>query len=279
MKKILWLLAFTPLLFWACDKETVTDVLSGNVSSAQMVDGLKTALDVSSDTSIAQLSKYDGYSSDPETKLDLPLGTRLAIEALKSKTINIGSITVSGEDLYNGTNVLGVTIPGLSSTENGVIAGINRAAENAAGTAKPIFTEAITNLNIIDASSILLSGSDTSATSYLRSSTGPQMYQAYEPTIDSTLKALQVGNVSVVQSYEDLVKDYNDLLAINIPLFGDIGSLANLNPIQASDLSDYTTKKALDGLYDKMGEEETAIRNDPAARVNDILKLVFGLLD
>ncbi len=279
MKKIFWILAFSPLFFVACDKDTVTDVISGNVSAAQIIDGLKMALNVSSDTSIATLSQFDGYFGDPEVKLDLPSGTALAIDALKSKSIDLGITTITGEDLYNGTTILGVTIPGLAGTESQVVEGINRAAEGAANTAKPIFASAITNVSILDASSILLSGSDTSATAYLRTSTGSDMFQAYEPKVDSTLNAIQIGNVSVTQSYEDLVKDYNDLLAIGVPGFGDIGSLTNLNQIQVDDLSAYTTNRALDGLYDKMGEEETAIRTDPAARVNDLLALVFGLLD
>ena len=279
MKKIFWILAFSPLFFVACDKDTVTDVISGNVSAAQIIDGLKMALNVSSDTSIATLSQFDGYFGDPEVKLDLPSGTALAIDALKSKSIDLGITTITGEDLYNGTTILGVTIPGLAGTESEVVEGINRAAEGAANTAKPIFASAITNVSILDASSILLSGSDTAATAYLRTSTGPDMFQAYEPKVDSTLNTIQIGNVSVAQSYEDLVKDYNDLLAIGVPGFGDIGSLTNLNQIQVDDLSAYTTNRALDGLYDKMGEEETAIRTDPAARVNDLLALVFGLLD
>ncbi|WP_421754703.1 DUF4197 domain-containing protein [Croceimicrobium sp.] len=279
MKKLLWIFAFSPLLFIACEKDTLTDVLSGNVSTSQMIDGLKMALNVSSDTSITKLSKFDGYFGDPEVKLDLPLATQAAITALQSKSINLGLTTISGADLYNGTTVLGITIPGIKSQEDAVVEGINRAAESAANTAKPIFADAITGMSILDASSILLSGSDTAATAYLRTSTGPDLYMAYEPKVDSTLKAIQVGNVSVAQSYEDLVSDYNDLLAIGIPGFGNVGSLTNLNPILVEDLSDYTTNKALDGLYDKMGEEETAIRNDPAARVNDLLSLVFGLLD
>lgn len=273
------MLLFGLLLTVACEKETINNVLSGNISTSQIIDGLKMALNVSSDTSITQLSKFDGYFGDPDVKLDLPLGTQAAIAALRSKTLDLGITTITGEELYNGTTVLGITIPGISSQESEVVEGINRAAEGAAKVAKPIFSDAILGMNILDASSILLSGSDTSATAYLRTNTGPQMYQAYEPKVDSTLNKIMIGNVSVAQSYESFVKDYNDLLAIGFPLIGTIGSISGLNPIQVEDLSAYTTSKALDGLYDKMGEEETAIRTDPKARVNDLLALVFGLLD
>lgn len=279
MKRFSLVLIFSAFFWVSCEDDTITDVISGNVSTAQIIDGLKMALNVSSDTSIARLAKFDGYFADPEVKLDLPLATQAAIAALKSKSINLGLTTISGEDLYNGTSVLGVPIPGIGSQEAEVVEGINRAAENAANTAKPIFVDAITGMSILDAGSVLLSSSDTAATAYLRDNTGPQMYQAYEPKVDSTLNSIMIGNVSVAKSYEDFVQDYNDLLAIGIPGFGDISSLTNLNPIQVEDLSAYTTNKALDGLYDKMGEEEIAIRNDPAARVNDLLALVFGLLD
>ncbi len=279
MKKIFWILAFSPLFFVSCDTDTLTDVINGDLSTAQIIDGLKMALDVSADTSIAQLSQFNGYYGDPDVKLDMPLGTQIAINSLRSTNFNVGFTTVTGEQLYNGTSILGITIPGLKATEDQVVEGINRAAESAAGTAKPIFRDAITNMGIIDASSILFSGNDTSATSYLRTSTGPQLYQAYEPKVDSTLEAITIGGLSVTRSYENFVQDYNDILAIGIPGFGNIGSLSGLSTIQADDLSAYTTNKALDGLYDKMGEEETAIRNDPAARVNDLLALVFGLLD
>lgn len=279
MRKLSLTLIFSLVLFSSCEEDTLNDVLSGNLSTAQIVDGLKMALEVSSDTSITNLSKFDGYFGDPEVKLDMPLGTQAAIAALQSANIDLGIATVSGQDLYNGTSILGINIPGIGAQNDAVVEGINRAAENAAKVAKPIFTDAILGMSFVDASSILLSGSDTAATAFLRTNTGAQMYTAYEPKVDSTLNSIMVGNVSVAKSYEDFVEDYNNLINTGIPTFGTIGSLTNLSPIAVEDLSDYTTNKALDGLYDKMGEEETAIRNDPAARVNDLLTLVFSLLD
>lgn len=279
MKKKIGLIAISALLVFACSKETVTDVLSGNISTSQIIDGLKMALNVSSDTSIAKLSQFDGYFGDPEVKLDMPLGTQLAIQALKSKTITVGFATISGEDIYNGTTILGIPIGGLGGAESELVEGINRAAESAANTAKPIFLGAITDMSILDASTVLLSSSDTAATAYLRNNTGTEMYNSYEPKVDSTLSAIMVGSTNVSDTYEDFVADYNNLLSTGIPGFGDIGSLTNLSPIQVDDLSAYTTNRALDGLYDKMGEEEVAIRTDPAARVSDLLALVFGLLD
>jgi hypothetical protein len=41
-------------------------------------------------------------------------------------------------------------------------------------------------------------------------------------------------------------------------------------------LDDYVTQRAIDGLFKLVAQEETKIRKDPAARVSDILKKVFG---
>ena len=42
------------------------------------------------------------------------------------------------------------------------------------------------------------------------------------------------------------------------------------------DLNEYVTEGALDGLFLMLAEEEKKIRSDPAARVTDLLKKVFG---
>ena len=41
-------------------------------------------------------------------------------------------------------------------------------------------------------------------------------------------------------------------------------------------LDDYVTDKALDGLFFMLGQEEMKIRQNPSARVTDLLKEVFG---
>jgi hypothetical protein len=42
------------------------------------------------------------------------------------------------------------------------------------------------------------------------------------------------------------------------------------------DLDEYVTDKGLDGLFFMVAEEERKIRQDPVARVTDLLKEVFG---
>lgn len=281
MKKILSLLSISALLFFSsCEEDSLNDFLgNGPVSDSEIAAGLKSALSVGTDTSTAKLAVTDGYHGDPLVKLLLPVATQNAIETFKTKNINIGFSTISGNTIYNGTSILGINIPGLKSKEDELVLGINRAAEAAANEAAPIFIDAITNMSIADANDILFGGIDTAATAYLRGSSYSTLFSTYEPKIDNALQQVTVGGTSISQSYEDFVTDYNNTLATGIPGFGTLGSLMNLQSISVSDLSVYSTNKGLDGLFLKIAEEEKDIRTDPLARINDILMRVFSLLD
>ena len=49
--------------------------------------------------------------------------------------------------------------------------------------------------------------------------------------------------------------------------------------IVSTDLPDYITGRALDGLFLKVSEKEADIRHNASARVSDVLQSVFGRLD
>ena len=144
---------------------------------------------------------------------------------------------------------------GLGSEVDKFILSLNRAAEDAAKKSKPIFVKAITSMTIQDAFGIL-KGDSTAATNYLQRTTNQELYNQFFPVIDSTLK---LNNTT--KYYADLVNTYN-----RIPL------VQKVNP----DLKQYATQKAIDGLFVLISQEERKIRKDPVARVNDILKKVFG---
>tara|TARA_R110002050_G_scaffold98209_1_gene204126 strand:+ start:2151 stop:2996 length:846 start_codon:yes stop_codon:yes gene_type:complete len=281
MKKLFSLLSLAAILVLsACEEDTLNDFLgNGTLSDSEIAEGLKSALSVGTDTSSAKLGAEDGYYQDPLVKLLLPIATQNAIETFKSKQFSVGFLTISGNTVYNGTSILGITIPGLKSKEDELILGINRAAEAAANQAAPIFIDAITDMSIADANDILFGGIDTAATAYLRNTSYSSLFNTYEPKIDNALQQVTVGGTSISQRYENFVADYNSTLAIGIPGFGTLGSLMNLQSISVSDLSAYSTNKGLDGLFLKIAEEEQDIRTDPLARINDILVKVFSLLD
>ncbi len=144
---------------------------------------------------------------------------------------------------------------GLGSEVDKFIVSLNRAAEDAAKESVPIFASAITSMSVKDALGIL-NGPDTAATSYLKKTTNIGLYDAFFPVVEKTLDKNEA-----TRYYTDLANAYN-----KVPL------VKKINP----DLKQYATQKAMDGLYHLIGEEEKKIRKDPAARVTQVLKTVFG---
>jgi hypothetical protein len=132
---------------------------------------------------------------------------------------------------------------------------MNRAAEHAAPQAKSLFWDAIKQMNVTDARKIL-DGRDNEATLHFRDKTQDQLEKIFKPIVHKSMS--QVG---VTRSYQDL-----DAAVRSIP-FADSLSF---------DLDQYVTDQALDGLFFMLAEEERKIRQDPAARVTDLLKDVFG---
>ena len=146
---------------------------------------------------------------------------------------------------------------GLGNLVDNAILSMNRAAEDASKSAAPIFLAAIKSMTLNDGLSILRGG-DTSATAYLRSATTAQLTTAFKPVIDESLK-----KVDATKYWNDIFSTYNRF---------------SFSKVDA-DLSSYVTTKALNGLFYYVAEEEKKIRKDPAARVSDILKKVFGRKD
>lgn len=279
---ILPIFAILTFLFSSCSKDDLTNIVSGSsLSDDEITQGLKEALVVGTDTSTSILSADGGYFKDQAVKILLPVAIQQSINSFQTKSFTVLGVNLTGQQLYNGysNTLLGINIPGLQSKETELVAGINKAAEQAAATATPIFRTAITGISISDATNILFGGDNTAATNYLENETSSTLFDQYEPKIDAALTSVKIGNTSVVDSYEDFVNSYNDMLNTNISVFGSIGSLANIQTVSQTDLSAYATQEGLDGLFLKIGEEEKDIRENPLARVNSILQTVFGELD
>jgi RNA binding exosome subunit len=132
---------------------------------------------------------------------------------------------------------------------------MNRAAEKAAPEAKALFTDTIKQMSIDDARKIL-NGNDNAATLYFKDKTWDRLYDKFKPIVNSTM-----SEVGTTRYYQDLDKKVR-----SIP-FADSMSF---------DLDKYVTDGALDGLFYMVAQEEQKIRQNPAARVTDLLKEVFG---
>ena len=135
------------------------------------------------------------------------------------------------------------------------VVGMNRAAEKAVPFAKQIFWDAIGQMTFDDVKKIL-NGSDTAATDYFKSKTTKNLQAAFLPSVTDVMN--QVG---VNRQYNDLIGKYKD-----VPFSKNI----------VFDVNQYVTEKATDGVFFVVGQEEKKIRTNPAARVSDLLKEVFG---
>ena len=131
---------------------------------------------------------------------------------------------------------------------------MNRAAEDASKAAAPIFLDAIKKMTVTDALNILR-GSDTAATGYLRKTTSPELTTAFRPVIETSLKKTDANKY-----WKDVFSTYNKFTS---------------KPVN-TDINSYVTGKALDGLFYYVAQEEIGIRKNPAERVTDVLKNVFG---
>lgn len=230
----------TSLVFHSCEE---LDFLKGadELTETEIVQGLKQALTVGTDTAVSHLNKTDGYFGDAIVKILLP---------------------EEAQPVYDVINKL----PG-SLVDNAILA-INRAAEDAAKEATPIFVEAILSMTIDDGLTIL-NGTDTAATTYLRINTEQKLYDAFKPKIEASLSKDLVLGYSAEELYSDLINVYN-----KASLGGSL-----YDEITTNSLSEHTTRRALRGLFIKVGDEEKLIRTDVSHRVTDLLEKVFAEQD
>ncbi|MDX1904918.1 MAG: DUF4197 domain-containing protein [Thermonemataceae bacterium] len=213
------------------------------LSEADVANGLKEALNQGISNGVSELIKTDGYFANQAIKLFLPP------EAQKVQDLIVKNIP-QGQKLIDQA-----------------VLKMNRAAEDAANEAKPIFVEAITSMTILDAKNILF-GKENAATDYLKQKTYQKLVQAYSPKINASL-----SKVGATQAWQALTTPYNKLA--NSPA----GMLVNVTQPINSDLAAYTTQKALDGLFWRIAQEEQKIRKNPVARTTALLQRVFGELD
>ncbi|MBI1305133.1 MAG: DUF4197 family protein [Bacteroidetes bacterium] len=226
-------------VFTSCDE--VNDIIQDTgLTNEEVIQGLKSALTVGTDTSVSVLSVVDGYYGDDLVKILLPDEAAAIIKNISK-------------------------VPGGTALVESTIKAINRSAEDAAIEAKPIFIDAITGITITDGFAIL-NGDSNAATTYLRGKTETNLTAAFTPKISASLNKTLVGNISAESAYKDLINAYNTA-SLNGVLFAKI---------ETNSLTEHTTKKALSGLFLKVADEELKIRTDVTHRVNDILKKVFG---
>lgn len=200
-----------------------------SLSTEQVAEGLKEALTNGVSKGADLVSQLDGYYKNPEIKIPFPPEVRQVENSLRQI--------------------------GLGSEVDRFVESLNRAAEDAAKEAKPIFISAIKQMTIQDAWGIL-KGEQDAATKYLSKTTSPLLTEKFNPVIRQSL-----DKVNATRYYSDLINTYN-----KIPL------VKKVNP----HLDEYATEKAIQGLFLMIAKEEKNIRANPGARTTDLLKQVFG---
>lgn len=209
-------------------------VLSGEepLTQEEIGNGLKEALNLGVEEAVTSLSTEDGYY-ESVYKILLPEEARLVVDKVKM-------------------------VPGFQNVEQELILRINRAAEDAASKATPIFVDAIKQMTFQDAMNILM-GERDAATRYLHRTTFDNLFGEFNPVIQSSL-----DEVNANEYWETVTVAYNKL-----PFVKKV----------ETDLDGYVTGKALEGMFGLIEKKEEKIRDDVGARPSPLLQKVFAQQD
>jgi len=144
---------------------------------------------------------------------------------------------------------------GMGRQADELITSMNRAAEMAVKEAKPLLVDAVKRMSVQDAKGIL-TGGDDAATQYFRRTTSDALTQKFLPIVKQ-----MTAKVNLAQLYNQYA--------------GQAATFGVLDPKDAN-IDNYVTRKALDGLYLVIAEQERAIRKDPVGSASKIVQKVFG---
>ena len=215
-------------------EEKVNNTLKGGnpLSQDEVGSGLKEALNIGIGEATNFLSAKDGYFKSPY-KILMPEEAQSIVNKLK-------------------------VIPGFSNIEADLTERMNRAAEDAAQKAKPIFVAAIKKMTFSDALNIL-SGKPDAATRYLEKTTSEALIAEFKPIIQASL-----DKVNARTYWREATTAYN-----KIPFTTKTNT----------ELDDHVTKTALAGMFSLVEEKEKGIRSNVNLRTSDLLKKVFAQQD
>lgn len=146
---------------------------------------------------------------------------------------------------------------GMGAQTDELVTAMNRAAEAAVPAARPLLVDAIQQMSVTDAKAIL-TGGDDSATRYFKRTTSQPLATLFRPTIVQAMARF----------------DLNEKFAA---LTGGTG-VPGMGKPPSGYLEDYVTQKTLDGLFLMIGQEEKAIRKNPAAAAGSMARKVFGAM-
>jgi hypothetical protein len=200
-------------------------------SNRDVVAALKEALTKGSHAAVSRLGVENGFFGDDRVKIPLPDSLKRAERVMRSV--------------------------GMGKQADDLVLRMNRAAEAAVPEARTLLVDAVKNMSIQDAKSVL-AGGDDAATQYFRRTTSGPLEQKFLPVVKDAM-----NKVKLAEAYDQ---------------FAERGRKLGLVKDQDANLESYITRRALDGLFLVMAEEERNIRQDPARAASNIIKKVFGAL-
>lgn len=212
-------------------KDAVTGE-GGGLSKEEVGKGLKEALNIGVGEAVDFLSVEDGYYKSPY-KILMPEEAEKVVSKLR-------------------------VVPGFNNFEEDILEKINRAAEDAATKAKPIFVSAIKQMTFKDAMNLLM-GEKDAATRYLEKTTYDQLYQEFKPVIIESLDKFKARD-----TWRKGMTAHNKLPFVK-----------KANP----ELDDYVVTKALEGMFGLVEKKEENIRGNTDARPSALLQKVFSKQD
>jgi hypothetical protein len=204
---------------------------------------------------VADLSNADAVSGLKQALTD---GSAAAVKMLGQDNGYFGNAKVKIPLPPNMQKIeSGLRMMGMKKQTDELVLSMNRAAEAAAPEAKQLLVDAVKKMSVQDAKAIL-TGGDTAATDYFRRTTQDQLTQRFLPIVKKS-----TDRVGLAQQYNSLA-----------------GQGASLGLVKKDDatIETYVTRKALDGLYLMIAEQEKAFRQNPVGATSDIVKKVFGAI-
>jgi hypothetical protein len=211
------------------------------LSQDQMVGGLKDALGNGLQHAIASLGHDGGFLTNLNVKIPLPeklQSVEKALRKLKQDKLADDFVTT-----------------------------MNRAAESAVPEAASVFGDAVKQMSIDDAKSVL-TGPPDAATQFFRRTTQTNLYARFLPIVQKA-----TAKTGVTSAYKNMMAKVSGGGALGGTLSGLAGNYLGAD---ALDVDAYVTNKTLDGLFKMVADEEKSIRENPVARTTDLMQKVFG---
>ncbi len=241
-KSGLFILAAATLSLSGCDAQSqgqIGNILGqvatgamGTPTTFEIGNGLKQALEIGTTAGANRLSTKDGFLGNMAIKILFPTEAQKVESTLRSI--------------------------GLNSLADNVILSLNRAAEDAAKEAAPIFVSAIKQMTITDATNILFGNKDA-ATNYFKRVTTAELMAKFSPVISASL-----SKVGATKYWTDAATAYN-----KVPF---------VKPVNTN-LTNYVAQKAIEGMFVQVAQEELKIRDNIGARSTGLLQKVIGYAD